>query len=241
MSKEKEKEEKMRLDAIIEYQLDELESRAYKILSLWVERSRKLFPNYRHASMKKGDPRKSLIFKICYKLVRETQGVLEESDYNLYVRAQLEILKHINNGKIEPLIDPHCLVGEKAWKRWKLWKKKYDTLSANPLKQTSETVVTQTGVLKAIQGLERTKEFLAKTFSGDLSYEKFNEAFLNNNLFRWISWNKISPYYVVISPFLKKILKNDDYKKIDFDLEIYKPYINDDVMIKFYELFPLEK
>ena len=51
----------MRLEAIIDYEMDRLEAKAYKLLLLWLDKSRKMFPNYAHAKMKKGDPRKSLI------------------------------------------------------------------------------------------------------------------------------------------------------------------------------------
>ena len=55
----------MRLDAILDYKMDELEGRAYKLCLIWLDRSRKVFPDYQHSTMKKGDPRRSLIFKMC--------------------------------------------------------------------------------------------------------------------------------------------------------------------------------
>lgn len=236
MGKSKKEDDPLNLDAITKYNMDEMESKAYKITMLWIERSRKVFPDYRHATMKKGDPRKSLIFKIAYKLVRETKGVLEDSDYPLYVRAQIEVLKYINNGKVDPLIDPNCLVGERAWKRWKLWKKKYDTVS----KPSDENVANGIGFAKAIDGFEKTKEFLVKAFSSDLSIEKFKEAYTNNNIFRWINLNKISPYYLSVSPFIKSIFNENDFNKLNFDLKVYIHCINEDVMKRFYDLFPNE-
>lgn len=216
--------------------MNELEAKAYKIAIMWIDRSKKIFPDYRHATMTKGDPRKSLIFKICYKLVRETQGVLDDTDYPLYVKAQLDVLRHINNGIAEPLIDPNCLVGEKAWKRWKLWKRKYDSIS----NKTSDAPVSQIGIEKALDGLEKTKEFLVKTFSSDLSFERYNESYLNNNIFRWINTNKISPYYLALSPYIKKLFSEDDFKKIHFDLQVYMPCINENVKERFSQLFANE-
>ena len=61
------------LEAPEKYNMDDLEAAACRIAASWLEQSRKAFPDYRHSTMKKGDPRKSLIFKICYKLARETQ------------------------------------------------------------------------------------------------------------------------------------------------------------------------
>ena len=163
--------EEVKLEAILDYDLDELEAKAYKLCLIWIERSRKIFPDYQHSGMKRGDPRKSLIFKYCYKLVRETQGVLEDKDYALYIRAQLDVLRHINTGKkTAPLIDANCLVGDKAWKRWKLWKRKYDAVTSKP---TELSQVTAPGIAKAISGLEFTKEFIVKTLGANASFEKY--------------------------------------------------------------------
>jgi len=227
----------MNLDAILDYDMDELEAMAYKLTLLWLDRSRKMFPDYQHTKLRKGDPRKSLVFKVCYKLARETQGVLEDKDYPLYIRAQLEILKHINVGKTLPLIDTNCLVGDKAWKRWKLWKAKYDAITSKP-SEISQT--TAPGVAKAMLGLENTKEFITKTFGSNPSIEKYKEAYLNKNLFRWINFAKISPYYLAISPYIAQILQPDDLKKINFDPNAYKHCITDAVINKFKELFNYE-
>jgi len=227
----------MYLDSIIQYEMDQLEAKAMHVVVLWLERSRKVFPDYRHATMGKGDPRRSLIFKICYKLVRETQGVLEDTEYSLYVRAQLDVLKHINSNRGTPLIDPNCLVGEKAWKRWKLWKRRYDAIQNKPKNTTDKS--TPQGVIKALDGLEKTKEFLAKSL-GECTEAKYKEAYLNNNFFRWYNLGKISPYYLATSSYWQGILKPEDYKKLNFDIQVYKPCIEEMVRKKFTELFPNE-
>lgn len=228
----------MRLDPILEYEMDELEAKAFKVCLMWLDHSKKLFPDYQHTKMKKGDPRKSLIFKICYKLVRETQGLIKDEDYILYVRAQLEVLKYVNGNKTLPLIDPNCLVGEKAWKRWKLWKKKYDALSAKP--NDASTFSKTPGIAKAINGLEQTLEFIVKTMGANPTLEKYQEAKTNNNLLRWINLNKISPYYLVVSPYIAKIMSDEDFQKINFDPAFYLECIDDTVKNKFKELFGYE-
>lgn len=221
------------LDAPEKYNMDQLESTACKIAAIWLDLSRKTFPDYRHSTMKKGDPRKSLIFKICYKLARETQGILDSNDINLYVRAQLDVLKYINSNNSHPLIDPNCLVGEKAWKRWKLWKKRYDTIKNKP----PESIVSGIGFKKAIEGIIKTKEFIVKSFGDDWNIEKFRQCYINNNIFRWINLSKISPYYLAISPFVKEVFTEDDFKKINFDINVYLPCINQEVQKEFDSLF----
>jgi hypothetical protein len=238
-SKNSDKEPFMKFDAILHYEMDELESTAYKICLLWMEKSKKIFPDYNHMRMKNGDPRKSLIFKICYKLARETQGILEEKDYELYIRAQLDILKYIKaSDKSNLFLDANCLVGEKAWKRWKLWKKKYDDLAKKP---TEISEISLPGVIKAIDGIERTKEFIVKTFGAEPSIELYRQAYINNNLFRWSNFGKISPYYLAISPYIAQIMQPEDLKRLNFDPEVYKSCITDKVIQRFKELFPYEE
>jgi hypothetical protein len=176
------------------------------------------------------------MFKICFKLVRETQGVLNDDEYPLYVRAQLDVLKHINSQNGRALIDPNCLVGEKAWKRWKLWKRRYDMIK-NRRDQTGTS--TPQGIIKALDGLEKTKEFLAKSL-GECSPAKYREAYLNNNFFRWYNLGKISPYYLAMSSYLQGVLKPEDLQRLNFDIGVYIPCIDLSVKQRFSELFPGE-
>ena len=226
------------VEAIEKYGMEGLEALAFRLVLLWVEKSRKAFPDYRHATLNKGDPRRSLMFKICYKLVRETQGVLEESDYPLYVRAQIEILRHIVKNQGNPLIDPNCLVGDKAWKRWRLWKKRYDMVSTSS--GMGERGIAH-GAIKAIDGLEKTKEFLVKSLGGGLEEDKYRQAVLNNNIYRWINLGKVSPYYVAMSPMIAKVVPAVELERINFHPDVYRPCINESVIIRFNDLFPGEK
>lgn len=233
------KEKPMRLDAIIEYNMDGMEAKAYKLYLYWLEKSRKIFPDYVHAKVRRGDPRKSLAFKNCYKVVRETCGdppILEEKDYPLYVHAQLDILRHIAEQGNHPLIDSNCLIGEKAWKRWKLWKKKYDALTKVIANDPNVTATEA----KAIDALQRTKEFIVKSYGDNPSYEKFQEAIINKNFFRWVNFGKISAYYLALSPYAAKALSDDDLKKLHFDPALYKPCLTPKVHAKFEELFGYE-
>jgi hypothetical protein len=223
----------MRLDAIIDYEMDNLEAKAYKLLLIWLDKSRKMFPNYAHAKMKGGDPRKSLIFRYCYTLVRKTQGILEESEYPLYVRAQLEILKHITRGNEHAMIDPNCLVGEKAWVRWKFWKKKYDERT----KVIEDKVPLPANQIKVAEALDRTREFLVQTFSGEVSLEKLQEAVVNKNFLRWVTLGKISPYYLALSPFVAKVLDVDKAVK---NLDVYRQAITPEIRAYFAKTFSKE-
>ena len=230
-------ENELSLESISKYKMDEMESKAYKLAIKWVQLSKKIFPNYNHTVIKKGDPRKSLIFKFCYKLARETNGLINEEDYDLYIRSQLDIIKHMSNGN-PVLVTPACLVGEKAWARWKLWKKRYDKISKKPTsKVETPPSANKSGYYKAFAGLDQTKEFFNKN---SLVFNLITFQEKKSDIIRWINLNKISPYYICISPLAKKILQKEDYARMNFDISVYDSCINEEVLNKFKELFPNE-
>lgn len=211
---------------------------SFKIANIWIELCEKYFPDYNHTHKKggnlKSNPKKSIVFKMCYKLQRETKGLLEESDYPLYVRAQLEILKVQSKNNPLILIEPAVLVGDKAWKRWKLWKKKYDSKIKAPV----PTQINKSSYLKAKESIIRTKKFIESKLGSSPTIEDYKAN--RDNILNWLNFGSISPYYVVVSPYMNKIFKESDYKKFNFDLGLYSICINDDVKSTFYQLFKYE-
>jgi len=224
------------MTTIEKYKLDESEASAFQLSEIWVALCEKYFPNYKHTKLKAGDPRKSLIFKICYKLQRETKGLIPESEYKIYIQAQLEILRYQLKNNPLILIDPMCLVGDKAWKRWKLWKKRFDSKikapAANPMKYN------RLGAVKAINEISKTKTFIEKNIGSNPTIEDYKK--LKSSLLNWINFGNISLYYLVISPYMKSILSKEDYSKMNFDPILYKECINEEVIDLFKKLFPYE-
>jgi hypothetical protein len=220
-SNHSENRKNMKLDAIVTYEMDEMEAKAYKLMLLWHQLSHKYFPDVNRGNSYKGDPRKSMAFKICYKLVRETFTYLEEKDYPLYVRAQLEVLKHISTQQnTNVLIDPNCLVGNQAWKRWLLWKNRYEKKLKKPEQNQQKS---QIGETKAIQGLRTTKDFMVKNFG--INYKAQHLEVRKKDIINWINFGKISPYYIVLSPVMKELLSPSDLEKINFDSKFYEECI----------------
>ena len=225
------------------YKMTYEETKAYKIFLFWHETLKKLFPDLNHGRMTKGDPRKSNVFKYSYKLMRETQDKLQEDEYKLYVFAQLDILRRITiNDSEKPLINVNCLTGEKAWKRWLLWKSKYEKL----VKQRKTTLKVSTGSFsisleKVIHGLKSTSEFLRKNIKENYSLEDFKVRIENGDFRRWILLHKISPYYLLLSNFYSQFHKKIDLKKLNIELDVYKVSINDNTQKIYEELFKNEK
>ena len=119
------------------------------------------------------------------------------------------MLKLIQEGDIHALIGPQILVGDKAWTRWKMWKKKFDK-KCNQMKQAEDLgLITSPNQIKI--ELKKTKKFISK--QKDISKEDMN---------RWIKNGLISPYYVCLSDFAQKMID-------DFDFKLYQPSITPEI------------
>ena len=221
----------MDVDPIIVYQMNDMEIMAYKTGLLWVEQSHKHFPKHKHSNgfPKKGDPRKSTLFRYCYKLVKDSRGILPEEEINLYIIAQLSILKVFQANS--PLVDPNCLVGDKAWIRWKIWKKKFD---AKQKGQTSKDVgLDKFSNAEIKKDLNKTKQFFLGKFSGEPKEEQIMMA--ATDIDRWLFLEKISPFYALLSPWAKKYCKFDKV-----DLQLYRNSVNLQAEKDFKEIFGYE-
>jgi len=201
------------LDVAEHYNMDADQATAFQLCHVWLDTSREIFPDYKHYRMpKKGDPRKSMLWKLCYKLVRETKGLIPLGEYPLYIRAQLDVVKAITDGKEHPLVEPQMLVGDKAWVRWRLWKKKYDAEAKVLANQSAPTVS------KIKEAMERSKAFLFKHFRGQPTFEQMEEAAGNKNLLRWAADKRLSAYYLANSDYISKIFPNGMAVNADFDV-----------------------
>lgn len=216
-------------DFFLKYEPEnEPERKAFLILNCWLNLRNKIFPNYNHPKISK-NPKTSVLFKVCYKLQSETKGYLKEEEYKLYVLAQLSVLKHIQSSGGDPHIDINCLVGEKAWKRWKLWKKKYDEITLCNTISGNE--------IKIIGLLLKTKDFLNKN---NFNYKNY-DSFLNEKekLLSWIKLGYITPYFLILSELFQKLLnENEEIKKsLNDKIEIYKETCTDVIRNKFKNIF----
>jgi hypothetical protein len=226
-------------DAVVKYKMDAMQTKAYRLCQMWVDLCKKEFPNERHTKLRKtGDPRKSFLFKCCYKLVRQTKGLIPDEEYRLYIIAQLHIMKLQTDGEVHGLVTPGILVGDKAWRRWRVWKKHYELEKIKP-KTVEELEVNPSLVLVE---LNRTKKFLIKELGDPPKYEKLESKIKDLSFIRWVTVGKVSPYYVLLSPFVKRFCGDEYEEMFLFDFDVYKGNINDEVVSYFnkefdYELF----
>ena len=221
----------IQLQPILKYSMDDTEAKAFKIGLMWQEECSKHLPKEQHERFRPGkDPRKTSLFKHCYKIAKELKGLVPDSDLQLYVRAQIQVLKSIREGEIHALITPHCLVGERAWKRWKVWKRIYDScLSKNPTADEIGIMIKES----MVRGdLIRTLSFIQS--KGLVDEEKYKSS--KQDLARWASTGEISPFYIVLSPRARSIFGED----MPVDAALYRPSITPALEAMFKEKFSHE-
>jgi hypothetical protein len=194
---------------ILDYEMNKIEAKAWKIAILYLQLTKKYLPDYKHSFISLGkDPRKTALFKICYKLVRESK--LQDHEFRLYITAQMQVLKTINCGDCHAYFTPNCLTGNKAWNRWLVWKKKFNQIKEVDRNATNSEIF-------------KTKKFLVSKLT--LSKEKIIEILNNRTLFKWIALGHVSPYYLALSPIVKEWLektKTNLLDTFDIDLSLYK-------------------
>lgn len=195
------------LELAFKYKLTQLETKVLKLCYIWEDLCRKEFPDYTCITVrKKGDPRKSNLFRYCYTLMSETKGLIKESELRLYIQAQLSMLKSFRVSKENIFLTPNILIGAKAWKRWKYWKYHWDKRELT----SCEPSITPEYLI--FEELRKTYDFLSGRTS-KMTKEFIISSVNNGDMKKWVFYQKVSPYYVVLSPFA-----GDDVFGIDFSV-----------------------
>lgn len=229
-------------NVILEFKMNESEILAYKIAVLYEQEFLRHFSSdnsrgesYRLNTIpKNGDPRKSFLFKNCWKLRRETRGLLTEDQYRNYIKANLAVLRAYESHNISP----SAICGEKAWIRWKVWERIYNQKLAEKSSIAPPPSVSTTDP-KIIAEIDKTKKFLFEKCEGEPTKQKIQD-FLNNGFFRiWTASNKVSIYYLMMSCYTKDQIKLLS-STCGFDPLLYKANITDEVQNYFNHEFTHE-
>jgi len=221
------------LEPIIGYRMDPIEAKAYKIALVWQDECRREIPNEPYARLKTGaDPRRCLLFKYCYKLAKEMAGIIADKEIPMYVQAQIQMLKSINDGNVHALIEPHCLVGEKAWRRWKLWKSRRDKIMARPRSPSDMSI--RPSDRKARAEISASMELMSEAGLTDQS------SFLarKDEVVRWIRSGRLSGFYATLSPWVREFVR--DPSDLGVDRMYYRAAATPDIERFFRESFPHE-
>jgi hypothetical protein len=220
------------LDKIKKYNLSQEEAAAYKLALLWMVVCNRELKDYHFTKLRKyGDPRKSIVWKYCLKLFRETKGLVE--DYELYFTAQIHVLKSIRQGDVHALIEPQCLVGKKAWRRWKLWKFIYDRKME--IAKTGQELGVKANFSVVCEELRTTKAFFMEHFGKEPTKEDILNSVNNLLMLKWIRFSKVSIFYTVLSQWL-----TGRHEQLLVDIGFYKSLITPEIEEFFAKEFAYE-
>lgn len=221
------------LEPILQYRMNEMEAKAFKISLMWEQITRRELPDYLHERIgRKGDPRKTALFKYCYKLVSETKNQIPDNQYKLYVLAQIQMMKVLSNGNMHALVTPAILVGEKAWVRWQIWKKKFD----NHCKNRQQIEQEKENKLHVFAAIRSSHEFLLEKL-GKVNDVTITQAVEDQRFMRWVNTEKVSPYYLLLCETTKRLY--GDCSMFNFDIDIYKSSITKEVEQEFEKISKL--
>lgn len=226
------------LDPIFTHKMSMAESETYQIALLWEEELSRAFPAEERQRLpahnrlpRTKDPRKSALFKYCWKIRRELKGLIRHEEMPLFIRGNLLILK-----KYDACVDINAMTGEKAWMRWKVYQrwfkqKQQETASTPQL----EGVLDQ----KIAKQLDRTKKFIFDHCDGEPTFEKLKAFHDDGILGLWIAQDQISKYYVALSPFMKPYAE-ELARKYMFDIKLHISKASEGVLAYFREEFSHE-
>ena len=219
-------------DPIFLWKMTNPEAETYKIALIWEKEVEKHTPTHlktpewrrRNRLPRKRDPRSSHLFRYCWKLRRETRGLLTLEEMPLYILANLTVLRAFNG-----YMEINTLCGDRAWIRWKIWKRLYD----KKLAQVNHKEPPPTIDSKLNRELLRTKKFIYERCEGQPNETKISE-FVENGYFKlWVMQGKISMWYVMLSPFVAPYI-DKLAQECGFDRSWYEGELNDDT-IRFFE------
>ena len=222
----------MQYDAIFQWDMTDVEAATFKLAVIYEEEYQKIFKNHmdgctrrKNSLPKRGDPRKSNLFRYCWKLRRETKGLLEPHQYRLYIRANLTILKMnmekgTKRGKVH--VEPNTICGDKAWIRWRVYERWYKNKQAE-INATPPPPDISSADPRIIREIDKTKKFLFEKCDGSPTIEKY-QKFMDDGFFKfWVDTGKVSKYYAVWSHWVSSTCDLKEMaEKCGFDVTLFK-------------------
>ena len=82
---------------------------------------------------------------------------------------------------------------------------------------------------------------MLEKFGHQPTCQDVEKALKDHSMVRWVTMHRVSPYYVLLSPWVSRVLDGKKWDEVFlFDLSVYKSSINDDVIKFFNEEFKHE-
>jgi len=221
----------------LQYRMSHDEGRTYYYSLLYLRLAREMFPGWRHGNVRRGDPRKSELFRCCWKMLEETAAKgLSPTDREPFIRAQLVIFKANDDPDNPPLVSPNCMVGPKAWARWCVWKGE-----AEKQRKAEKLVEVRPDYDMTLLALRATRDFLRKQEVE--TAERVWDALESGDMPRWIRVGQVSAAYVLMSPTAERWLAAKQKTLVEafgHGVTAWVPRIDDKARDLFRRGFPYE-
>lgn len=205
-----------------------LETLAYQLCAYYIKLRKEKFPNYRHGRAVKdiANLKKSTMFKHMLKFIKENGKRFDTFQMLLFIRAQFEVMKIIADKGHQPLIEVNMIHGEKANKRWAVWKKWI-------AEKTNISPLTYTFVeSNLIYDFEKTKSTIMNILKNDVTIENYYKN--ASNILRFAIIKEICPTYILLSNWVKQLPEQikEDLNDI-CNIRLYKDFDT----VKAYKLY----
>lgn len=185
---------------------NEDETLAYQCLCIYSQLREEIVPNYIHSKIPSAakDLRRTLIFKQMLKFVKTNRHRFKGYQFVLFMRAQLEVMRKLQNDGIKVLIEPSIFCGNQADKRWLLWKKWVN--DSNKISKITYEFVASNLTFE----FENTFNAIKNMCSNEITLENYLKE--SPVLLKLTILKKISPIYIYLSKWVRKLpeqIQND--------------------------------
>ena len=210
-------------DQLLKLSADADMSFAYRLLIYYLNCEYHYFPNYNHTKFNDLKPVKNQsAFKYLLKFVKDKKDIFEtSSEYFIFIKAQIEIAKLLEHQN--PIIHPSLLIGEKAEKRYFVWKKKME--NKKMITKTIERNLEEKFISSAF---DKTISALKDTLGDNFTYENFLKNI--RRILLQIRAKQIDPLWCFCSEWINQLpeeIKNEIVSLTE--CERYKDYNVDEI------------
>ncbi len=206
---------------------------AYHLLIYYLNCEYHYFPEYNHTKFNDLKPAENQsAFKYLLKYVKDKRPVFEKpAEFFIFIKAQLEIAKLLESKN--PIIGPSLLIGEKAEKRYFVWRKKMEET-----KMVTRTITRKLDDKFIASALDKTVLSLKDTLGNEFTYENFHKNI--RRILLQIRAKQIDPLWCFCSEWISNLpneIKEEIVKLTE--CEKYKDYNVEDIKRIYNEKFAL--
>ena len=204
---------------------------AYHLLIYYLNCEYHYFPNYVHTKFNDLKPvTKQSAYKFLLKYVKDKRSVFTApAEYFIFIKAQMEVIKLLEHE--HPIIGPSFLIGEKAEKRYFVWRKKMEET-----KMVTKTITRKLDDKIISSALEKTIESLKDTLGNNFTYDNFYKNI--RRIMLQIRAKQIDPIWCFCSDWIQKLPEEIKKEIISLtECEKYKDYNVDDIKKIYNEIF----